>query len=176
MDGVQLARTVNFDPPMFVLDDCMTAPADRRFGFAFAAYGTMIVQAIGAAAPLLGMPIVPTDRTYALFTDRDTADPVTMFIADWRVTGNLRLRLTTVSDGTFDATWGIMPSNPREQTRGTVLLRAPGVTRRFVSVLELHRGTPIVRGLEIQDADTVRVIFFNESPRNYARRPQSVDA
>ena len=167
-DGVVLSRTVSFDPPLFALSDHCQALQPRRFGFSFAAYGTMVVETITAdEEAALALPPVPTDGIYSQFTGRQFADPVTQFIADWRLRHDLWLRLVAVSDGPLDATWGTTPANPREETRGTVLLRAPGVERRFGSVLELHKGAPRVWSVRLGDDGSVVAQMYDGSTRSF---------
>jgi len=128
----------------------------------------MVVNAItDGARAALALPAPPTEGAWRHFTGRATADPVTCLVADWRPRADIYLRLATVSDGTFDAHWGATPDNPIEIHRGTVVLRAPGRTRRFATVLELHRGTPTVQAVSL-DADTVTVrLWGEEEARGY---------
>ena len=169
-DDVALSRTVFFDPPFIVLADDCEAPGARRFGFSFSAYGNMTVttDAPAGAVPL-HLPSVPEDGIYSLFTGRTGADPVTQIVVDWRVRSHLWLRMIAVSDGPLDATWGETPGNPREQARGTVLLRAPGTARRFATVLELHRGTPRTSGVVVGDNGSVVATLGDGTARAYQR-------
>lgn len=164
-EDVLLDRTVFFDPPYIVLTDRCEAPAAKRFGCVFHAYGSMVVSTEPDDLAVIGLPPLPSDGVYGLFVNRTDADPASRATADWRVSGTLWLRLVAASDAAFEATWGRTPGNPREETRGTLLLRAPGTARRFVSVLELHAGSPTVRGIEAGEAVTVR--FADGGTRAY---------
>jgi len=168
-DDVLLSRAVFFDPPHIVLSDACEAPEDRRFGFAFSAYGAMLVRADLAEGKTLGLPPVPSDGIYSLFTDRESADPVHQFVIDWRIRDHHWLRLITVSDGPFDATWGSTPANPAEITRGTVLLRAPGTARRFASVLVLHQGAPMAQALSLGPQGEIEVLMRDGTSELYQR-------
>ncbi len=155
-DDAVITRTVWFDfPRIVILDELDTKPGHvgtKRFGFAVHARGQMIAKAFaGDGAAALSLPALPEEGAWSCFAGRASADPVALFIADWRVRADIYLRLMTVSDGAFDAHWGTTPDNPTEITRGSIYLRAPGRKRRFATVLDLHEGTPTVAEISVGD-------------------------
>ena len=167
-DEVTLSRTVFFDSPYIVLLDHGQAPQDKRFGFVFHAYGQMRVEpSPGDDLTPLSLPALPTEGSLGLLTGRCTAEPLAQVTVDWHVRSGVWLRLVTVSDGPFEATWGRTPANPRSETRGTILLRAPGAERRFATVLELHRGAPTAAKVELADARRVRMLGYDGTSRSY---------
>jgi len=168
-DGVKLSRDVYFDIPYLVVCDEGEMPQQRRFEFVFHAYGSMVVDTRSAAAAPLKLPPLPTVGGFGLFTERTTADPAESITVDWRIWPDLWLRLVSVGDGPLEATWGTTPGNPREQTRGTVLLRAPGTRRRYASVLELHSGQPTVRTIGLKGREGAELILADGARRIYGR-------
>jgi hypothetical protein len=167
-DDVVLDRTVLFDPPYFVLIDRCEAPAERRFAFVFHGSGRMVAQTAAAEdAPALGLPAIGNDGPLAFLEARDTTDPAAAITADWRVRDGVWLRLVSISDGPFEATVCRTPGNPRDEVRGTVLLRAPGVKRRFVTALELHAGSPTLRAVRCDLPATAELVLFDGAVRPY---------
>jgi len=166
-DGVKLSRAVYFDVPYIVLCDEGRMPQERRFEFVFHACGSMVAATQAADAQPLGLPPLPEVGGFGLFTERTIADPIESVSVDWRIRSDLWLRLVSVSDGPFEATWGSTPGNPRTQTRGTVLLRAPGTVRRYASVLELHGGTPTVQAVALKGVQGAEVTLFDGTRRTY---------
>jgi len=167
-DDVIIERTVLFDPPYVVLADRCRSEAERRFTFVLHGCGRMVAGAVGAdGIPPLALPDLRSDGAWGLFQGRTCANPAKQVTADWHIASGLWLRLVAISDGPFEATWGHTPGNPREQTRGTVLLRAPGKLRRFAAVLELHRGTPSVSGVAMRTEGEVEVVHYHGATRSY---------
>lgn len=168
-DGVELSRRVWFDLPYIVLDNRFEAVDARRFGLVFHAHGSMVVQTTPAAEPAsLDLPDLPDTGAWSLFVNRTVAEPIDQIVVDWRITGDLWLRLAATADAPFEATWGRTSANPRSDTRGTMLLRVPGRSRRVALALELHRGTPTLRDARYDPSGAVRVDLFEGTPRRYA--------
>jgi hypothetical protein len=113
----------------------------------------------------LALPPLPSEGYYTLFTGRAVADPVRLFVADWRIRNRLWLRLAAISDGPFEAMWGRTPGISKGETRGSVLLRAPGTARRFGAVLEIHRGTPALYDVRFAEDGGVEASLYDASIR-----------
>ena len=111
--------------------------------FVFHACGSMMVeteQAQGASP--LGLPPLPDQEPFDGFFDRTRKDPLQQVVVDWRIRSSVWLRMITVCQRPFEATWGRTTGNPRRETRGTVYLRTPGRAVRYGTVFELHAGAP----------------------------------
>ena len=121
---------------------------------------------LGMGAMYIGL-LVSRPEVVAPAVNRSAADPVEQITVDWRVRSNVWLRLVAASDGPFEANWGRRPSNPRSETRGTVVLRAPGRARRFHAALELHQGSPALRNVDGMSGDAVEIAFFDGSRKSY---------
>ncbi len=167
-DDAVISRTVWFDYPYIVLLDELEAETAKRFGFVFHARGQMVARTEDAGNDALGLPALPADGAWSCFTGRAAADPVDLFVADWRVRSDIYLRAVTISDATFDAHWGNTPDNPAETNRGTVLLRAPGCRRSFATALELHHSTPTLAAIEFTDRG-VSVVTHAGAETRYGR-------
>jgi len=168
-DDAVISRTAWLDWPRVVLLDELDADTAKRFGFAFHARGDMVAGPGAAGDAPLGMPALPTEGAWSCFTGRAAADPVTCFVADWRVRADIYLRLITVSDGPFDAHWGATPDNPADLCRGSLFLRAPGKRRAFATVLEVHEGTPSIAAIDLLEDRTVRVVPYAGDVAEYQR-------
>jgi hypothetical protein len=118
----------------------------------------------------LALPALPEEGEWSVFEGRVQADPVALFVADWRVRTDLYLRLAAACDSPFEAAWGHTPDNPADVRRGSVVLRAPGKKRSFATVLEVHTGVPSLAGAEIPKAGTVRATGYDGSATDY-RKP-----
>ncbi len=171
-DGATLARTVWFDPPFIVLSDALTTGhgEERRCGFIFHAFGTLRVETVPAPGALALAPLWDTD-SIRVFAPRTTAAPLGQLTADWLVRDDLRLHLVVTADTPFEGNWGRTPGSPREESRGTVLLRAPGAARRFGAVLELHAGTPRVVGVGLGADGALTARLAGGGERTYAPPP-----
>jgi hypothetical protein len=155
--GVKLERTLLFDPPYVVIADRCESEDEHRYGWVFHAYGSMDATISQAVDPL-DMPPLPEEGTLSFFTARRSTAALGLLEANWRVSERVWLRLLVRSDGVYEATMGRTPGNPLTEDRGTILLRAPGKTRRFFAVLELHRGIPSVKGISIEKDGRIRLI------------------
>jgi hypothetical protein len=169
-DGVTLERTLFFDDPYVVLSDRGESADAKRFGFAFHACGTLVARGLAADGAALALPPLPDDGYYALFTHRNRMDPLQLLVADWRLRDGRWLRLIASADGPFEATWGRTASNPKTETRGTVLLRTAGKTRRFAAALEIHLGTPTLRSVAPADKEGAQVELYDGTRRAYSRK------
>ncbi len=167
-DDATITRTVWFDFPRIIVLDELSAESEKRFGFAFHARGSLVAQGVAAEGAALNMPVLPDDGFWQNFTGRASADPVSLFVADWCVRADIYLRLVTASDGSFDAHWGATPDNPAELSRGTVYLRAPGLRRRFATVLELHPGSPQVASVALSDDGAVECLSYGGDAVTYS--------
>ena len=155
--GVRLERKLFFDPPYVVIADRCESGDEHRYGWVLHAYGSMDVG-VSRTADFLGMPPLPEEGIFSFFTARRSIVVSGLLEANWRVSERIWLRLLAGSDGVYEATAGRTPGNPLPEDRGTILLRAPGKSRRFFAVLELHRGVPSVREISIEENERIRVI------------------
>ncbi|MFQ5809266.1 MAG: heparinase II/III family protein, partial [Armatimonadota bacterium] len=175
-DDVVLARTILFDPPYIVLSDRGEAPDERRFSSVLHARGDMIVEAAPAPdAAAADMLPLPSEGAFGLLVDRAVANPVEQVTVDWRICDGLWLRLVATGDGPLEATWGRTPGNPRWETRGTIVLRGPGRTRRFGAVLELHSGSPTVRSVNLHEDEGVILTPYEGPPKVYSRPARAAE-
>lgn len=139
--GIRFSRTVIVDAPYVILLDDYQADAPHRYGWVFHAYGPVVVQPQAAAAELK-LPPFPESLGFASLKERRTGACDGPLLARWRVTPQVELSATIVSDGLFEFTGGTTPGQPYPDTQGALVLRAPGANRRFVTVLEPLSGTP----------------------------------
>lgn len=144
-EDVLLTRHVWLDPPYLILMDVCTSENNHRYGWLFHAYGTMCWRTRRPAAGQ-PMPPVPILETYLQSPETVWVDGQVQ--VNWRVDEDVYLRLLATSDGRFQATFGRTPGNPMLDDMGAVVLRAAGKRRCFWTVLEVHRSTPSVAGIE----------------------------
>jgi len=157
-----ISRTVWFAYPRVILLDTLDAESEKRFTFCFHARGQMRANALSMAGQgALDLPPLPDAGAWPLFTGRKKADPVELFLMDWRVRSDIYLRAVTGSDGAFEAQWGDTPDNPAEIRRGTMILRAPGTKRTFATVLEVHGGSPRAAGVRPTGDGSVAVTDYD---------------
>jgi hypothetical protein len=163
--GVVLDRKVWFDAPYIVVADTLTSEEEHRFGMLFHAYGSLHGSVSKAMPAPVELPKIP--RLEPHLTGTQSAWTEGEMEADWRVCQGVWLRLVSTSDGPFEATIGRTPGNPMPDSRGTVMLRAVGKTRRFWSVFEVHRGSPTLSSVEVE-GDGLSITLRDGALRRYA--------
>lgn len=165
-DGVHYTRTVFFAPPYIVLLDEYEAPEEHRFGSVYHAYGDVKVTSPFVIDEQIVMPPLPDDKHFSMLTERATGVTSAMLSATWNVPGGVKLQLLTASDGGLEVTSGKTPGQPWPDTLGCIVLRAPGRTRRFATVIEPYRGEPACSQVSLED-DAVIVKHANGERRSY---------
>ncbi len=167
-------RTVFFDPPFIVLIDQGSSATDsaRRYGWVFHAYGqlefdTIVPQAANAANPPWGMPVLPTTNGYEMLTQRKAATGTGSVSGRWKMDDGRRLNFVIASDGAFELTTARSAGNPIPRDRGAIVLRAPGVSRKFYTVLEMGRGERLLSGMSNVSANGMTVHLTDGSTRVY---------
>ncbi|MSS71508.1 MAG: hypothetical protein EXS64_08455 [Candidatus Latescibacteria bacterium] len=147
-EGVRLERRVGFAPPVVQIEDRCTSQEAHRYGWVFHARGGMALRPVKPCGAL-DLPPLPETGAFAWFRDRQTVCVAGEICVDWRVSEGVWLRLLVTSDGPFEATTGRTPGNPTPDGHGTVFLRAAGRERVFRAALEVHRGTPSLWTLDM---------------------------
>jgi len=167
-EGARYQRTVFFDPPYLVIVDHCQADRERRFGCIYRARGELAVAspALAAPVPALGLPPLPARGAWANLEARRSGVGECVR-ATWQVAPGLVLHLLTRSDGPLEVTAGRLPGNPYADRQGALLLRAPGRTRTFCTVLELAAGPSTVTDLVPGPAESVDLRLVDRAPRRY---------
>ncbi len=145
-DGVRMRREVMFDCPLIVITDDFVSDEAHRYAAVWHAYGSMTVRVAGPA-PAPELPALGHEGVLAQLTHRKMMATEACAIVDWRVRQDVWLRQVSRSNGRMEVTAGRTPGQPVPDDRGTVVLRASGKARRFVTVWEIHRGSPTVTAL-----------------------------
>ncbi len=163
-EGVRYERTIIFDMPYIVLIDTYQSTSERRFGWVFHASGELQFLNTRASRavveqPPYGMPPIPqSGNGYGMITQRKAATVSESLRARWVLAdGHKYLDATILSDGGFEATAAKSAGNPLPQERSALILRAPGRSRRFMTIFNLHSGH---KGIEEVNVSGNRMEFI----------------
>ena len=166
--GIRFRRTVIVDAPYVLLLDDYQAAKPHRYGWVFHAYGTVAVKPLAAgAAAALKLPPFPERLGFASLRDQHTGMCDGLLLARWQVTPQVELSAAVVSDGVFEFTSATTPGQPYPDTQGALVLRAPGTTRRFATVLEPLSGTPATVSRLTLEGNQVLLKRTDGSQRRY---------
>ncbi len=163
-EGVALTRAVWFDPPWVVVLDQAESASEHRYGWLFHARGTLRVEADGG--PASPLPALPQDGVWRHFGARRTRWTESLAAARWRVAETVRLTALVTSDGAYELTSGRSAGQPLPDSRGALLLRAPGARRRFAAVFEIHSGAASLASLRL-DGEMVEVVGRTGAVKRY---------
>ena len=165
---VYYRRTVFFDPPFVLLADEYEGAKEHRFGWVFHACGELAVASPALSGPraALGMPPLPEDGAWASLTERRSAEAEAVE-AIWQVTPQLALRLLARSDAPFEVTAARSAGNPYADDRGALLFRAPGRSRRFVTLLEVFTDAPTAVAVAIEPDGSITAALADGTKRVY---------
>jgi len=165
-EGVTLQRAVFFDPPLVVVFDRCTSDKQHIFGWIFHAYGSMDFRAEESAGALK-LPPLRREGALSFLRDRHVVPAVRRLRVNWRVKEDVWLSGTILADAPFRAVLCRSAGQPIPDNLGTVILRTPGKSRRFYTVLEIHSGFSQVRAVNAPRAGCLEVSLASGETRRY---------
>ena len=171
--GVRYERTVYFDPPFVILVDRYEGSERHRYGWALHALGELAFLNANpsrgrAENPPFDMPPIPAKGAgYAMINDRSAAEINASLQARWALRNGHYLEAFIQSDGAFEATRARSAGNPLPEDRGALILRAPGESRTFITVLQMHTGTPDIEDVTYASGQ-IKLQMPNGQHRIYA--------
>jgi hypothetical protein len=171
--GIRYRRSIFVEPSYVVLLDDYMAETEHCYDWIYHAYGTLKVDNLALSEtgePALGMPPLAETRGYSFLSKRCSGTVTNVLDATWQVSPLTRLHLLSTSDAPFEVNTAVAPGNPYPDTQGVVLLRAPGKTRRFATVLEPSQGKTTVAGIALK-GEVITLTLTNGEHRSYQWQP-----